>query len=237
MEHILNRVKKMLNLAKDAAATEGERDNALRMAYATLAKHNLSMAQVEIGESVEERTSQEFQIRHQMWMVNINHAVAKLFFCNLFMTKRKPYIIMTYVGKESNIATAKEMANWLIKSILAEGKSRSFDPQWISSFNKGAAGTLFDRCSQLRKQAEQDEKAAQPTATGTALVLASLYKTETEANDAFITNKLGIELHTTKSRKSSVDYEAYAQGSSFGSKLNLHRQIGGHADTKNLLTS
>jgi hypothetical protein len=237
MDHILNRVKKMLNLAKDAAATEGERDNALRMAYATLAKHNLTMAQVEIGESVEARTSQQFQIRHQMWQVNINHAVAKLFFCNLFITKRKPYIVMTYVGKESNIATAKEMANWLIESILVEGKSRSLDPQWIASFNKGAASTLFNRCEQLREQAEQEEKVAQPTATGTALVLASLYKTETQANDDFIANQMGIKLGASKSRKSSIDYDAYAQGSSFGSKLNLNKQIGGHADTKNRLTA
>ena len=42
---ILARVRKLLNLANNAAATEGERDNAMRMAHATLAKYNLSLAE------------------------------------------------------------------------------------------------------------------------------------------------------------------------------------------------
>jgi len=37
----------MLRLANDAGASEGERHNAMRMAHATLAKHNLDLASVE----------------------------------------------------------------------------------------------------------------------------------------------------------------------------------------------
>ena len=44
MNPILDRVKKMLAIANDSAASEGECDNALRMAHNTLAKHNLDMA-------------------------------------------------------------------------------------------------------------------------------------------------------------------------------------------------
>ena len=48
----LARVRKMLALANDAAATEGERENALRMAHATLAKYNLELAEaVERGDA------------------------------------------------------------------------------------------------------------------------------------------------------------------------------------------
>lgn len=46
-ERILSRVRKMLRLANDAGATEGKRDNAMRMAHATLAKYNLDIAQAE----------------------------------------------------------------------------------------------------------------------------------------------------------------------------------------------
>lgn len=44
---ILGRIRKMLALANNEGASEGERDNALRMAHATLAKYNLDMAEVE----------------------------------------------------------------------------------------------------------------------------------------------------------------------------------------------
>lgn len=44
MNPILEKVKKLLALAGNAGATEGERDNALRMAHGLLAKHNLDMA-------------------------------------------------------------------------------------------------------------------------------------------------------------------------------------------------
>jgi hypothetical protein len=46
-DKILSRIQKMLALANDLAATEGERDNALRMAYNLMAKHNLDMVTVE----------------------------------------------------------------------------------------------------------------------------------------------------------------------------------------------
>lgn len=46
-DRILERVRKMLALANDEAATEGERDNALRMAHNLLMKHQLSMEDVE----------------------------------------------------------------------------------------------------------------------------------------------------------------------------------------------
>jgi hypothetical protein len=46
-EKVLARVKKMMTLATDAGASEGERENALRMAHATLAKYNLTMSEAE----------------------------------------------------------------------------------------------------------------------------------------------------------------------------------------------
>lgn len=47
MDKIINRVKKMMALANDPAASDGERENALRMSYAILAKYNLDMTDVE----------------------------------------------------------------------------------------------------------------------------------------------------------------------------------------------
>lgn len=46
-EKIINRIKKMMALANDKAASDGERENALRMSYALMARHNLEMSDVD----------------------------------------------------------------------------------------------------------------------------------------------------------------------------------------------
>lgn len=74
------------------------------------------------------------------------------------------------------------------------------------------------------------EAASQPS-SGTALVLASLYKTETAANDDYIKNKMGIMLKTSKERRSSVYRSAYDAGREFGNSLSLHRQVGRNSTT------
>ena len=227
-DKIINRVRKMLNLAKDSAASEGERDNALRMAYATLAKHNLSMAQVEIPE--EKRTDEKVRIRTRMWMVTVNNSVAKLFFCNLFMAKRGQYIDMTYVGKEGNITTAKELAEYLCASILREGKETGFGQADLVSFNKGAAQCIWTRCQALRAEAEA---APAQGSAGTSVVLASLYRSETAANDDHIRTALGITLSDSKTRKATIRTSAFRAGQEFGSTLNLHRQVGQKKSTTN----
>ena len=219
-EKIISRIRKMLALSKDASASDGERDNALRMAHATLAKYNLSMAAVDAPPE-EDRSAQKQRIRHRMWMVTIHNAVAKLFFCTLFMSKRGAYIDMTFVGKESNILTAKEMAAYLCSSILKENKNQPSDQSWLASFNKGAASRIWERCEQLRKESEKSVERA----PGTALVLASLYQRESTANDDYIRDVLKITLTDSKARASTVRGGAYNAGRSYGDRLSLNRQI------------
>lgn len=66
-DKIINRIKKMLALANDAAAAEGERDNAMRMAYNLLAKHNLTMATVEGPTNGEKREQNAAQFYGRPW--------------------------------------------------------------------------------------------------------------------------------------------------------------------------
>ena len=71
----LERVKKMLTLANDAGATEGERDNALRMAHATLAKHNLTLSEAEAAGSTpeEKRCDGAIETRNMPWARRTAH--------------------------------------------------------------------------------------------------------------------------------------------------------------------
>lgn len=89
-EKVLGRVRKMMALANDKAASDGERDNALRMAYNTLAKHNLSMAEAEAaGAKSEEPRERGFTMsRDQPWCRTVAHAIANLFFCAYWYDRR-----------------------------------------------------------------------------------------------------------------------------------------------------
>ncbi len=85
-DKIINRIKKMMALANDPGASDGERDNALRMAYATLAKYNLAMEDVQ-GKPTgpqEARATRFVEAYGRPWALSLAQAVAKLFFCTYY---------------------------------------------------------------------------------------------------------------------------------------------------------
>jgi uncharacterized protein DUF2786 len=238
---ILSRVKKMLNLANDAGATEGERDNALRMAYATLAKYNLDIAQVDDaamlngGKATDEKRELVNAVYYGVcWTRSVSMAIAQLFFCEYFYAipagKSDFRIRHSFVGRTANAVTASEMAAYIVASIDREAKTHArgaYSPGRAQrDFAKGAVEKIIRRCYELRTAAEKAP--SEPTAKGgpgTALVLASFYKKELEANKGYLV-KTGITTVTQRGRERSAnDYEAYSKGREFGSKINLDRQV------------
>lgn len=232
-ERALQRVRKMLALANDAAATEGERDNALRMAHSTLAKWNLSIGEAEAaGATKEKRTEGTLTARSRPWIRTTAHAIAQLFFCEYFYVKSSNNKMTHYfIGREANIVTAREMTAYVTESILREARKQAkmnfADESFISSFCKGAAHRVSHRCYELRKAAEQASAVA--TSTGTSLVLASHYATEREANKAYIEATVG-KLKSSKNRERGFNGGGYAAGRDYGDKVNLSRQIGGSSN-------
>lgn len=225
-ERIIDRIKKMLALANDLAATEGERDNALRMAYNTMAKYNIDMSHVE------EQTKQEARINFDstswswMWAKQVNQIVGKLFFCKYYFGHaiNGTQCHHHFVGKESNAMTAAVMADWIVNSILKEGRSiyKQNTAPGTRAFAIGAMHALSARVDVLIKE-KQAEVTAQ-SGSGTALVLANLYLTEMDANEDYLAS-LGIGLKRSKSRQSKVNQDAYGRGHEFGQNINLGAQV------------
>lgn len=233
-DKILSRVKKMMALANDAGASEGERDNAIRMAHATLAKYNLTMAEAErAGTKPEEkRTGEPIVGRDFPWCRTTAYAIAQLFFCEYFyISQHGGTVKHFFIGKTSNVYTAQEMSRYVIDSITKEAhrvskeRTGSTGGTFWRSFCKGAASTIWHRCAQLRAEAE---KASVVASTGTSLVLASVYASEKVANTHFLTEVMGMKnLRASKARERNTSYDAHAAGREYGSKVNLNRQIGG----------
>lgn len=238
-DKVLSKVKKMLNLANDSGATEGERDNALRMAHAMLAKHNLSLGEAEShGGKKENREHGTIETKSYPWMRRAAFAVGELFFCKYFVSvfdrgqKAKHY----FIGLESNVVTAKEISAYVIASIVKEANKLKKDhPEpnkfWLS-FCKGASDALWWRCQALRKEAEQASAAAPTMSSGTALVLSSLYASEAIENGHYVSTVLNVKLKQTKSRERPAG-DGYRAGSAFGKQVSLNRQVGGATSNSN----
>jgi hypothetical protein len=218
---IIEKIKKLLALAADQSASEGERDNALRMAHGLLAKHNLDMSEVKASQQCEGREEHINPTYGMLWCRNVSHHVAKLFFCKYFYgqkingTKWNHH----FVGKSSNVVTAALMSDFIIHSILKECRSRGWHnlSAEARSFAMGATRVIGERVAALMKSPEGASES-------TALVVRNLYQTEQEANEAFVEAK-GTKLVSHKVRASTVHMPSYHAGKDYGSKVGLDVQV------------
>ena len=229
-EKVISRLKKMLALANNAGATEGERDAALQQSYKLLAKYNLTMQQVDSHNDTPQEQRQSLQATFPVypWARQIAGQVADLFFCKYYyirlgVGKQATHV---FIGKESNVATAQYMAEFVVRSVMREAAKMygsAIAPE-ARNFAVGVVSKLYDRVREIKAAFNTAEE---PTTTGTALVLASLYKTEAEANAAWLAAQ-GTKLRKGVNRQKEVtDTDAFRAGRDFGGKVSLAPQIGG----------
>lgn len=232
---ILSRIKKLLTLAHDSAATEGERDNALRAAHATLAKYNLSLAEVDSNTSPDDpRLKHVFVTRDLVWMRTCAFAIARLFFCEYFytLTRGQPgskRMHHSFIGRSTNAVTAQDMTSYIITSILAEARrvTRADPAAWMSpgayerNFAKGAASRIAERCKALREEATAPAPSLTVGSSRTALVLASFYDSERKANQLWL-QQAGITTRATTNRQFFSTSAGFQEGRAFGDRLNLN---------------
>lgn len=225
-EKIINRIRKMLDRANDlAGTTEEERDTALTMAYSTMAHYNIDMATIGQSEAPEVRESYEYHGFSFPFAKDIGNSIADLFFC-FYLSSYKingTQCVHRFIGKESNAATAMVMTDYIIKSVMKEGRKlykQNTSPE-CRSFCLGAARKLSQRVREMKAQAMT------PTgeSPGTALVVINLYEQELTANESLAAEKHKYKI--TKARESRVNHAAYNQGKAFGEKINLSLQVGG----------
>ena len=225
-DKIIERVKKMMALANCTGAAEGERDNALRMAYNLLAKYNLSMSQVEAHNNTpqEERESQKAKFVVYPWARQIAGLVGSLFFCNYYFMrshtgKQADHV---FIGKASNVATAQYLSEFVVKSVCREAArlyGSAIAPE-ARCFAIGVVRKLQERIKEIK--ATHDAEGPK----GTALAIINLDKAEKEANALWLAEQ-GVRLKTSASRQKGVtDSDAYHAGKDFGAKVSLSVQVG-----------
>jgi len=231
---ILARVRKMMKLANDAGATEGERDNAMRMAHATLAKYNLDMAQIESEGGVnvgEERLRQEAEFYGRPWARTVVVAIAELFFCKYFYMPHSDAkrIRHVFIGRKSNVTTTSEMARFVVESIQREAsreqRARGESSVWRRSFCVGASRSVYRRAYEMIAAANRASEAT----PGTAIVLASVYSQEKKANEEFLGD---LTLRSGRSGKATGSARGAEAGARYGNSVSLSPQVRGAGQGK-----
>lgn len=223
-ERILDRVRKMLALANDTAATEGERDNALRMAHNLMAKHQLDMADVDQRKRDLDDPRGLFTLDgwNIPWCRRVRHAIARLFMCKYYSGKiNATRGRHTFIGRESNATTAMLMGDWIVLGLLREADKRyghRLTPMG-RSFGEGAASKLHERVNQLLA-----DKQKEFTSAGYALVIADLAKIEADANEEFHLST-GTKLKPATARNSKLNVDAFYSGKDHAGTIGLNTQL------------
>jgi hypothetical protein len=223
IEKALDKIKKLLALANDERGNETERETALRQAYALMAKHNVDMATIESHDHKpsEPRINFENDSWSWTWAKQTSMIIAELFFCKYYTSYKINGVKCRhhFVGKESNAMTAAVMADWIVYSIMKEGRKIHGGGNTSPGTRAFAVGAMHALNTRVKEIIKQTQAEATP---GTALVLASLYNSEAEANELLMPENL----RTRKARQSKVDMAAYQKGRAFGETINLDRQVG-----------
>jgi hypothetical protein len=241
-DRILERVRKMLRLANDAGASEGERDNAMRMAHATLAKYNLDLTTAELTTNNERPDEPRIEnvgtFGGWPWARSICHSIAELFFCSYVYSKGKSSwrVRHYFIGRTSNATTAALVAEFVVSAVHREAaklaRSCYGGNGFERSFGWGAASRIRERVKRLkadeRQLVEPESNSTQPTTildvTQQALVLASVYVSEEKANAAFIEARYP-KLRVGRAGKLADHMGAFGAGHAYGDTVSLTPQL------------
>lgn len=232
-DRILERVRKLLAMANDERANEGERDNALRMANNIMAKYQIEMADVPLEQREKDDPIGRFEEEgwNLAWNNMMRNSIAKLFDCRYFQggkinATRGRHV---FVGRGANATTAMLMSDWIVRAALREADKVAGHRLTAGgrSFGLGVAARLSERVNALIK----DSNAELKVSTGRDLVI--IRQNAQDANEAWIAANMKVG-KSRALRKSSVDADAYFAGRSHADSINLSKQVTAKPDPKAL---
>jgi hypothetical protein len=205
----IDKVEKLLRLAKDGRGNENEAQSALDMAHRILEAHNLDMALVErkAGDSAAPHAKREDKTTGgglYKWQRAVWEETAKLNMCRYFAIRglaRGSKYENRVVGKPENVLMTRLMAEYLqetIERLAAEwAKDNGYSSRFVQPaiiFREGMADTISSRLRALHRERVQEaerkareQKATQnhpgAATTGTALTIVDVMGSEEDLNN------------------------------------------------------
>lgn len=231
LDRILERVRKLLAVAGDDRANEGERDNALRMANNLMAKHQLDASMIPTEQRDRDDPLGRFdgQGFSTVWIHHIRNHIGRLFDCRYLMgekvnaTQQK----FIYVGRASGATSAMLMAEWIVRAAIKEadrigGHRLSKNGR---SCGTGFAYRLGERVSEiLRTQAASValEHNLDVESTGRALMV--IHSNALAEADEWMADNMKVR-DARKARHSHVNADAWYAGAAAANRVNLSKKV------------
>lgn len=194
---VIDRIHKMLNLAKDGGATEAEAASAMEKAQKLMNEHNLSMAHLEAKGGTSEdgkrmRDGFDNKAMYQ-WQRDLMQMVGHVNYCYVRAKRGRlrsdKFVWVGYeiIGREANVVATREMFGYLLSSISrifmehVNGDRTQNMSKYANSFKEGCADRLRERLkvrydqeivAQKREAREADARNRHPASAGSgALVI------------------------------------------------------------------
>ena len=218
---ILEKVKKLLALA--SSPSEAEAAAALDKATVLLAKHGLSLAEVQEGAEVQESVLLEKQ-RLRGWESALIYVICQATFTEALHYRSQAGGRILLIGREVNIVTARELFGYLHRLILVLGRAHSPGLAHVESFRQGIVHRIGERLAarNAADSAAAPDRTTRADLATTALILRADTAARAE-NQAFIKQKYG----STSTRKSGrrVEADSYHRGRAVADSISLDQQI------------
>lgn len=222
---IISKIQKILALGR-RGGTEAEADTAMKLAHEFLAKHNLSMENVD-GQEVEEENyvtdTGDEATKNNSWKDLIFASISELYFCDYFKQQRvHGKYRHAIIGKQSNIAIVKTITHYIIKTGEKLSLEYHNESKWRESFRRGFSHRIAERVKHEIARAKNNELT--DSDTGMALILHPLYnRVENEIEQ--YKKDVGLRLTSRKARSRLVIAEAYRNGQSAGETVSLRSNL------------
>jgi hypothetical protein len=227
----LDKIRKLLNLARDGGATEGEASVALEKAREIMATNNLSMAQLEAaGQDAGEGSKRlktglsgkalyKYQQSLMRTVADVNFCAVVVDYKIVRVGKADQYrdVGYTIIGREHNVAATLGMFDYLNTSLerivtphLVSNAQRL--SRWAISFKEGAAQRLSERLRDrhaevLREQsaaarAQQAAQSSSPASGALVVVMEDFAQAEADAN---YEHRMGLQPGEAAARRAETE--------------------------------
>ena len=172
---MLEKIKKLLALAQDPAASQGERDNAARMAAKLMAKHEISQADLDLVSLATELDLTELQAQAcrpgkknpkqcPAWINLIAVGVMRFTRTRLYLSGP----VLSFRGPRQDCELAKWLHEYILEQCYKQSTGRSI--QEATAFRLGFAGAIQKRLKEMAAFRQEEEQALTHTES-TALVV------------------------------------------------------------------
>lgn len=218
-ETLLQKIKKLLALA-EGNANDHEREVAMQFAMDLLAKHNLTLSEIQDIDLDNQTNEYPINLRMEKWITCLLQGVCTLYYTRFYEEvtrdwygRRKSFPVL--VGTRENVDVTIEVMSWLMNSIRLESNYLYRDPYERRSFRLGAAEKVWDRAEEI---IEKEKNNTAHSGTGNLMVLRNKLES---ANERYMDK---LNLTQVKRRASYIDPDAYSKGTDFGNEIGLDRR-------------